>query len=319
MGILRGGPSNEYDISLKSGAAVLKYLPEKYHPVDMFIDRGGHWHVYGLKRVPHESLQYVDVIFNALHGEYGEDGGIQHLLEAHRIPFSGSTRLASALAMNKVLAKRLLARHGIKTPYFRIVDQEFAPHISSLAAHLYKSFPQPSVVKPLARGSSVGIALARTALELEHALDEVFRHSPEALIEEYIEGKEASCGVIDDFRGERHYALLPIEIVPPPESRFFDYYAKYSGKSREMCPGNFSRHEKVALQEISKTAHMLLGLRHYSRSDFIIHPKRGIYFLEVNSLPGLTSESLFPKALQAVGCELPHFLDHVLLLSLARN
>lgn len=319
VGILRGGPSSEYDISLKSGAEVLKHLPEKYHPIDIFIDRGGNWHTYGLKRVPHQALQYIDVIFNALHGEYGEDGKVQHLLETHGVPFSGSRRVASALSANKVLAKRLLARHGIKTPYYRIVGQEFAQDVSTLAAYLYRSFPQPSIIKPLSHGSSVGVALVRTLCEIEHALDEVFRHGSEALIEEYIEGKEASCGVIDDFRGEKYYALLPIEIILPPESQFFDYYAKYSGKSREICPGNFSRREKDALQEISKIAHALLGLRYYSRSDFIVHPRRGIYFLEVDSLPGLTSESLFPKALQAVGSDLSQFLDHVLQLAMTQN
>lgn len=318
IGVLRGGPSSEYDISLKSGAEVLKHLPEKYHGVDLFIDRNGEWHARGLKQEPYCALKYIDVVFNALHGEYGEDGTVQHLLDTHRVPFSGSGRVASALAFNKVLAKRLLARNGIKTPYFKIITQESAARVSSLAAYLYKSFPQPSVVKPLSRGSSVGIAVVRTPLELEHAFDEVFRHGSEALVEEYIAGKEAACGIIEDFRGERFYALLPIEIIMPVESRFFDYYAKYSGASREICPGNFSRAEKESLQEISKIAHTLLGLRHYSRSDFIVHPKRGIYFLEIDSLPGLTSESLFPKALQAVGCVFPQFLEHILNLALAR-
>lgn len=319
VGVLRGGPSSEYEVSLKSGASVLAHLPERYHGVDIFIDRAGVWHLSGLPCEPHRALAQVDAVFNALHGEYGEDGGVQELLDAHSVPYTGSGRFPSAMAMNKAAAKGMLSEHGIKTPYYRLLRQEEVDGISQLALELHRRFPQPSIVKPLAKGSSVGMTLARTLAELIDALDNGFAASDTLLIEEFISGREATCGVIDDFRGERQYALLPIEIVPPKESPFFDYYAKYSGASRELCPGNFSRAEKEAVQTLSKKVHAALGLRHYSRSDFIVHPRRGIYFLEVNTLPGLTNESLLPKALRAVSCSLPQFLDHVISLALERK
>ena len=139
------------------------------------------------------------------------------------------------------------------------------------------------------------------------------------MVEENIKGREATCGVVDKFRGNDFYSLLPIEIIKPEKSDFFDYEAKYCGGSQEICPGNFSRDEKEAIQELAVAAHKVLGLRHYSRSDFIISPGRGIYILEVNTLPGLTAESLLPKSLQAVGCSLPDFLDHLITLALAGN
>lgn len=319
VGVLRGGPSSEYDISLKTGATVLRHLPEHYTPVDIFIGREGDWHLRGIPREPHRALAHVDVVFNALHGEYGEDGGVQKVLDAHAIPYTGSGRFASAMAMNKAAAKGMLADAGIKTPYYRILRSAEVGSLLRFARELHRTFPQPCIIKPLAKGSSVGMTLARTASELIDALDTGFGVADTLLVEEFIQGREATCGVLDNFRGERHYALLPIEIVPPPESPFFDYYAKYSGESRELCPGNFSRAEKDAVQELSQKAHAALGLRHYSRSDFIVHPRRGIYFLEVDALPGLTEHSLYPKALQAVGSSLPEFLDHVISLSLARR
>lgn len=319
VGVLRGGPSSEYEVSLRSGAAVLKHLPEQYHPVDIFIDRAGDWHLHGVPYEPHRALAQIDVVFNALHGEYGEDGGVQEILDAHATPYTGSGRFASAMAMNKAAAKGMLADAGIKTPYYRLLRGEAGGSVARLARDLHRSFPQPSIVKPLAKGSSVGMTLARTVSDLVDALDSGFAASDTLLIEEFISGREATCGVIDDFRGERQYALLPIEIVPPPESPFFDYYAKYSGASKEICPGRFRRTEKEELQDLSRRIHAVLGLRHYSRADFIIHPRRGIYFLEVNTLPGLTSESLLPKALAAVGCEMPQFLEHVISLAMTRG
>jgi len=124
--------------------------------------------------------------------------------------------------------------------------------------------------------------------------------------------------VLDDFRDQKYYALLPVEIIPPATHGFFNYDAKYSGVSQEICPGNFNEEEKLAIQEAAVAAHKALGLRHYSRSDFIVTPKRGVYILEVNTLPGLTPESLFPKSIEAVGFHFPHFLDHLIQLALQK-
>jgi D-alanine-D-alanine ligase len=171
----------------------------------------------------------------------------------------------------------------------------------------------PAIVKPASSGSSVGISIVRDHPELLTALIEAAKHGHSILIEELIPGIEATCGVIEGFRGEELYALPPIEIRS--KNSFFDYEAKYQGKSEEIVPATFSDKLKRQIEELSKKIHRALGLRHYSRSDFIIHPRRGIYFLEVNTLPGLTEESLMPKALKAVGSDLSQLAGHLIALA----
>ena len=317
VGVLRGGPSSEYEVSLRTGASVLKNLSDSYQAQDIFISKDGLWHKGGIPYKPGEIIKHLDVVFNALHGEYGEDGGVQHLLDTFAIPYTGSGYLASALGMNKVLAKKVFTQHGIKTPHHKTLKKGQYSHTDIV--DLFKTFPMPAVVKPVRAGSSVGVSIARTVHELEQALAKAFAYDTEALIEEYISGREATCGVIEGFRGEAMYSLLPVEIIPDAGREFFDHEAKYAGKSKEICPGNFLAQEIKTIQDASVAVHKALSLRHYSRSDFIVHPKRGIYILEVNTLPGLTDESLFPLSLTAVGSTLSEFLDHVLHSTLKNN
>lgn len=316
IAVLRGGVGAEHDVSLKTGAEVIRTIAENlggtFRPLDVFIDRKGVWHVRGIPAAPERILSSADAVWNALHGEYGEDGTVQRILERIGVPYTGSGPYAAAASMNKALAKNILEKHGVKTPYAKTLAVSENLHEDIRA--LFRSFPQPSIVKPLNAGSSVGVSVAKSFAEFEQGIRSAFSHAPQVLVEEYIKGKEATCGVVDGLRGEAHYALPPVEIVPPASARFFNYEAKYSGKSEERVPGNFTREEADELQRVAKLAHETLGLRHYSRSDFILS-KRGMYFLESNSLPGTTNESLLPKALGAVGVAMPEFIDHVLRLA----
>lgn len=316
VAVLRGGPSSEYDVSLKTGAGVLANLPEHYEAIDVLIDKKGVWHIQGLPIDQNHIGKRADVVFNAMHGEYGEDGTVQRFLELHHVPFTGSGSLASAMGMNKVLAKKSFVNAGIKTPVHRVVTKEdYVPE--QTAIDLYKTFPQPSVLKPVSGGSSVATSIAHTVDEIETALRKCFEVSDKVLVEEFIKGKEATCGVLENFRGQNIYPLLPIEIVPKSQ-KFFDYEAKYSSDNGadEICPGNFTKAESAKIQELALLAHKSIGARHYSRTDFIIHPKRGIYCLEINTLPGLTPQSLIPKAITAVGSSYSELLDHLIKLAL---
>ncbi len=314
VGVLRGGPSFEHEISLKTGAHVLKNLSEKYFPVDIFVDKAGAWHVQGVATEPQKVLRKVDVLWNALHGEYGEDGTLQYTLDAFGTPYTGSKRLASALAMHKTHAKNFLKKYGIKSPYHKILKKEEASR--EVVRELFKLAPNPSIVKPVGSGSSIGVSVSTRMTEFEAAVEKAFVLSSVILIEEYIKGREATCGVIDAFRGEDIYALLPAEFVHSPGVAFLDYEAKYGEKSRTVYPGRFSQAEKDAIQTAARVAHKVLGLRHYSRSDFIVSPKRGVYFLEVNSLPGLYADAPYVESLRALGVQFSSFLDHVLRLAL---
>ncbi len=316
VGVLRGGPSSEYDVSLKTGASVLKNLPQdKYQPVDVFISKDGVWHVHGVAKKPEQVIKHLDVVFNAMHGQFGEDGTVQKFLDTHGVKYTGSGALASAIGMNKSLSKKHYKASGLRTPIH--TEHRKGVNMADAANKIFSEFSFPFIVKPVSAGSSVGVHLVMKRDEIVPALEDALQHSDSVLVEEYIRGKEATCGVIDNFRGSALYSLPPVEIRKPAQNAFFDYDAKYSGISQEICPCNFTEAEKEEIQRLAREAHKALGLRHYSRSDFIITPKGRVYLLETNTLPGLTAESLLPKSLAAVGCNLGHFLDHILTLALA--
>jgi D-alanine-D-alanine ligase len=233
------------------------------------------------------------------------------------VPYTGSKAQASTLAFNKARTKQAVKKLGIKTPRALLVDRgDVGEDVEGFSLRVFRSFPHPAIVKPAIGGSSVGITIVNNFHSLAWALEQAFRVCEQALIEEYIRGREATVGVIDGFRGEDIYALMPVEIIPPKESPFFDYDAKYGGKTIERVPGNFTSREKDELMQAAKAAHRALGVSHYSRSDFIVG-RRGIFFLETNNpqAVGMSGESLFPKALEAVGSNLSQFLDHVITLA----
>ncbi len=319
IGVLRGGPSSEYEVSLNTGANVLRAIKEKhsekYHSHNLLIDRSGRWHFDGVEESIQDILPRVDMIFNALHGSYGEDGKVQNILEIYGIPYTGSNSLSSAIGMNKSLAKKEFVKHGIKTPYGKILSSDSVKaNTDAVVKELFQTFILPAIIKPVSAGSSVGVSIVRSYKDLSQALNTASEHGHEIIIEEFIPGIEASCGIIEGFRDQELYALPPIEIRPM--TAFFDYEAKYQGKSREIVPASFSHSLKEKLMELARKIHRALNLRHYSRSDFIIHPKRGIYALEVNTLPAFADESLMPKALRAVGSDTHEFVDHIIRLTL---
>ncbi len=314
VGVVRGGISPEYEVSLKTGAVALKNLSDKYATYDILLTKDGLWHINGVPTTPDKLRGKVDVVFNALHGAYGEDGKIQRTLEELFIPYTGSGPVASAIGMNKALAKKKF-RVGdeIKTPLYRVVTKK--DDVNKAALEIWRSFPQPSIVKPLSGGSSIGVSVARTVSELVEAINKVLDLGDDAIVEEYINGREVFCGAISDFRGEKIYTLPMVEIMGSEKMDFLDY-GKKSGKENIdiASPAQLGKKEKELIAEAVKNIYQNLSLKHYAGFDLIVS-KRGIYLLEVNTLPGLTESSFLPKALSAVGADLPQFLDHVITLA----
>ncbi|MHB1163092.1 MAG: D-alanine--D-alanine ligase family protein [Minisyncoccota bacterium] len=315
VGVLRGGPSREHDVSLKSGAAILANLPEEHFLArDIYIDRSGEWYDRGRATTPERVLRQVDAVLIGLHGGYGEDGEVQKLLERFGVPYAGADSFGSYLAMHKLMSKVHAREAGLFTPEFRHVEQ--GADTEAIAYEIIRTLHQPVVVKPVGWGSSIGVSVVGGYAPVLAALNELFvLGAPSILVEEYIHGREATLGVVEGLRGEELYALPAIEIIPA-EGSFFSYDAKYSGATREVCPANFSRVITEDLQRSARVMHRALALRDYSRSDFIVAPT-GIYYLETNTLPGLTKESLLPRSLAAVGIPFPDFLSH--LVNLARS
>lgn len=318
VALLRGGPSREHDVSMRSGASVLEALTRSDFDIhDIIITRNGAWIENGFEKLPHEALSRIDVVFNAMHGQYGEDGTVQRILDRLAIPYTGSKAYASAIAMNKMLTKEHLKNVGIKmAPHMRVRKND--PELHRLIVTIDSLFGPEYVIKPINSGSSLNVIIAEGSTGLKQALNNLFESHDEVLVEKRIWGKEATVGVIERFRNRQLYSLPAIEIIPPVNANFFDYDNKYNGKSEEICPGRFSRDEKAELERVATLVHKHLELSQYSRSDFIVTDE-GIYFLEVNTLPGLTKESLFPKSLMAVGCEYSNFVSHLLLDALGRH
>lgn len=312
VAVLRGGMSDEYTVSLASGAGVLEAIDrERYNPIDVVITQGGEWLVDGRVRYPEHVLQVVDVAFLALHGAYGEDGTIQRLLGRYGVPYTGSKPMASGVAFNKALTKDSLKHTDIKMAPHVTISRKSKESVPRIAEKIADMFGTQYFIKPVASGSSVGTMMVKNPALLPQAINDALELYDEVIVEPRIMGREATCGVIERYRDQDLYALPPIEIVPPPKAEFFDKDVKYNGETEELCPSRFSHEIKREIERASKLAHTTLGLSQYSRSDFIVADD-GVYFLEVNTLPGLTKQSLLPKAIEAVGGTYAHFITHLL-------
>ncbi len=313
VAVIRGGIGSEYDISLETGKTALLSLPEdKYQPVDVLISRDGAWYVNGWPIRPVDLPEYADVAFIGLHGEFGEDGGIQKILDDIKFPYTGSGHIGSAVGINKDEAKKILKEAGMRVPYGIVIENDMDP--VEAARLVFKKVSPTWIIKPNEGGSSIGLSFARTFSELVEGISRAQTFG-RVLVEEYLKGKEATCGVIDNFRRQDIYSLLPTEVIRSNSCPVWTYEGKYTESNNSVCPGRFSDKENEELQILARRVHEILNLRHYSRSDFIVTP-RGIYVLEVNTLPGLTKTSPMPKALEAIGCSCGQFLDHLVNLAL---
>ena len=287
-----GGVSNEREISLMSGKAVLNALVEEEKLDAVGIDVVDE---EGTKLEQVLRKKEVEVAFIALHGYYGEDGGVQSFLEKLSIPYTGSGVVASAICFNKYVTKNLLSSNGISTPPFVLLNGEGrSPQSGDFP------FGFPVVVKPCSGGSAIGISIVKNSGDLDDAFHAGFEHDDCILIEKYIPGREVTVSIL----GNRELQVLPIiEIIP--KSEFYDYRAKYEpGMSDHILPARLSGAVKKKVEETGIFAYGIVGCRGFARVDIIVG-KGGIpHVLDINSVPGLTATSLFPEAAKAAGMKL---------------
>lgn len=311
--VLMGGMSSEHEVSLSTGENVIKCLDKKkYNIKPVVINKKGEWLIDNKKTTIDEALKNVDVIFNAMHGEYGEDGRIQGLLDCLNISYTGSGVLASALGMDKIKSYRLFNLCGLVIPKYITLEKSESPFFYDRKKWgIIEKFKR-IVIKPSCLGSSVGISIvdSKDEKKLKGAVDKAFKVCDEIIIEEYIDGQEMTCGIVENVKGQKYFALPVTEIIPP-DDRFFDYEVKYDGSTQEITPARIDKKLAIRIQEVAKKAHQILGCSNYSRVDFIVKDNK-IYVLEVNTLPGLTSESLLPKAAKEAGIEFSKLLDIII-------
>ncbi|HEY4516516.1 MAG TPA: ATP-grasp domain-containing protein [Candidatus Paceibacterota bacterium] len=315
VGILRGGTSSEYNLSLKTGAAMMAALPEeRYETRDILIDKNGVWYMRGTPVTPARALSQIDVALNALHGGVGEDGTVVRLLQRSGVPFAGARALPSAVALNKILAREILQKAGIRMPRAVIFSLKDNFDTTQMAKMVFDRFGPPYVVKPPSEGASHGILIAPHLQALPETIGNVLDEFGDAIVEEWVPGLEASVGVIENFRNQTLYALPPALVVLPQGARMLEKVHHEEGSLRHMVPSDFTQHEKRALMDAARAAHRALELAHFSRADFIVTP-RHTYLLEVNTIPGLYPGASFPPMLEAVGSSVGDFLEHIIHLA----
>lgn len=277
IGVLMGGYSSEREVSLKSGKAVYEALKVSgQDAVAVDIQKPDKDYVINLL------LSYdIGAAFVALHGEFGEDGKLQAVLEEMRIPYTGSGPKASALAMDKMSSRNEFRAAGLAVPVSCLLDKGHKK-IKGL-----KGFPL--VVKPAAGGSSLGLSIADNPAQLKSAINLAFQYDKKVIIEEYAAGREITVGIFEDM------PLEPIEIKP--KQRFFDYKAKYaSGQTEYIVPARLPFKAMALLKQTALKAHTILGCSFFSRVDIILAADNEPVVLEVNTIPGFTATSLLPKA-----------------------
>ncbi len=289
IGVLMGGPSSEREISLKSGKTVYESL--KAGGIDaVCIDIKTSDSEENIRLIKSYN---IDCAFLALHGRFGEDGQIQKLLDGLNMPYTGSGASASKLAMDKVASRVIFKENGLNVPAYNVVDRS-SYNIKWRKQN--KRFKFPLVVKPVTNGSSIGLSIIDRREDLDKAMDLAFGFDERIIIEDYIEGREVTVGILDGK------PLPVVEIIP--KKRFFDYEAKYlSGMTDYAVPAELKPSIAAKVQEAGLSAHRLLGCHGSSRVDIILNKENMPFILEVNTIPGLTATSLLPKAARAAGIE----------------
>jgi D-alanine-D-alanine ligase len=298
IGVLGGGVSTEREISLVSArqahnALVNQGLDAAF--IDIISDKAGK-----VKELIADSG--IGLAFVALHGGFGEDGRIQQILEELNIVYTGSGPQASSLAMNKADSKRIFKDAGVPTPAFTLL---------SGSDEVCENIKYPLVIKPSSSGSSLGVSVVREEKNLSAALGLAFSHSRLIILEEYIEGRELTVGILDE------QPLAIVEILP--KSRYFDFNAKYQqGASDFVAPAPLDAEVAGIVRDIGLAAHRALGCRHFSRVDIRLDKRGNPFVLEVNSIPGLTSHSLLPLSAKVSGINFNQLIGKMVELALPR-
>jgi D-alanine-D-alanine ligase len=302
IALLSGGVSNEREVSLKTGAKIFETLDKNKYEVYRFdpkSDLAGFFNDAAAKK--------FDLVFPALHGPFGEDGRLQGMLDLLGVPYVFSGCLASALAMDKIKTKLVARAAGLVLAD----DLEVKKTDTIESAKIISKLSFPIVIKPVDSGSSAGISIAKTANDLEAGLKEAFNHSETVLLEKFVNGRELTVAVMG-FEKNSH-ALPVIEIIPKV-SAWFDYKAKYEvGGSEEVCPAQIPDQIQERVQADAVKIYNAIGCKDLARADFIwSEAEDKLYFLEINTIPGMTATSLAPQAAKAAGMEFNEFLDKLI-------
>ncbi|MGM0471320.1 MAG: D-alanine--D-alanine ligase family protein [Bacillota bacterium] len=302
VAVVQGGRSEEREISLKTGQAVYQTL--KNEGVDVVtLDSAQNDFEARLDAAE------IDVAFIALHGRYGEDGTIQGLFEMKGIPYTGSGVLASSVAMNKVVSKKLFQQEGVSTPEFKVLNKrEYQQQGSSVVEKLKAEIDLPVVIKPALEGSSLGLSIVQKDEDLVSAIEQALEYDTEILVEEFITGCEITVGIL----GNQELTVLPI-IEIKPKTGVYDFEAKYTkGLTEFIVPAKLKTEIYQQSQLLARQAYEVLNCAGFARVDLMLSSTGQPYVLEINTIPGLTETSLLPQAAQAADIDFSELVIKIL-------
>lgn len=303
--VICGGMSTERNVSLRSGKAIYDALIRKgYQNAELFdLKRDNISEI--LERKP-------DIAFLGLHGKGGEDGTIQGFLELAGIPYTGPGVATSAVCMDKILTKRVLANAGLPTAKFEVYRKEECTNLNAVIDALIEKIGLPIVLKSPCQGSSIGVVLVKSKEAMKGAIEEVFKYGDHLLAEQFIDGPELTLPIM----GNEELTVLPV-IEITSEREFYDFTAKYTtGLCHHIIPANIDKRTQEEVIEYGKKAYKVLDCRCLSRIDFIVDKKDGPMIIEVNTLPGMTDMSLFPDAARYIGVSYDNLVEKILELGL---
>lgn len=311
VAIVYGGRSGEHEISIRSAKAVREHMdPEKYEQIAYFIDKQGKWSPCPI--LPEPGAQpHIDVVFPVLHGTFGEDGTVQGLLELADLPYVGAGVLASSISMDKEVMKRVCAERMLP-----VVDYVALRREQASPDGIARRLPFPMFVKPANLGSSVGISKVRNSEELAAAMRVASEYDTKVIVERGITGRELECAVLGN---ETPVASLPCEILPSRE--FYDYEDKYLlNKAETRVPADLEAEKTDELRRLAVECYRATECEGMARVDFLLETATGkLYINEINTIPGFTSISMYPKMWEHSGLPFPALIDRLIELALERH
>jgi D-alanine-D-alanine ligase len=312
VAVLYGGRTGEHEVSLRSAQSIMENLdPEKYKVLHYFISKEGKWSPRPIAPEPNGNAE-IDVVFPVLHGTFGEDGTIQGLLELAGLPYVGAGVLGSAVSMDKEVMKRLAQERGLPVAPYVVVDSAQRDSLEGIC----KRLDFPVFVKPANLGSSVGISKAKNCVELKAALDLAAKYDRKLIVERGILGREFECAVLGN---QEPVASVPCEIIPSRD--FYDYDDKYVlGAAKTIIPANLTPEQTAEVQRLAVECYKAVECEGLGRVDFLMEAATGQFYInEINTLPGFTSISMYPKMWEYCGLPMPKLLDRLIELAIERH
>ncbi len=314
IAILAGGDSSEHSISIKSGIEIQKWLSNAGYSTHLVVLKGQEWYIKnGKDRFPVDKAEFsynngkkaikFDYAWNIIHGTPGENGLLTGYLEMLKIPFNCSDHLSSAMTFNKFVAKSYLKQFGIMTAEAELIQRNKPYNLEEIIENV----GLPCFIKPNNGGSSFGTSKVTQAENMKSAIDKAFREDTEVIIESFVKGRELTCGLLKTKKREMIFPLT--EIISKNE--FFDYEAKYEGLSEEITPAKIEDDIARRCMQLSSEIYDHLRCKGIVRADFIVRGNQ-IYFLELNSIPGMSQESIVPQQIRAAGLKVEEVLQEII-------